>query len=70
MQYVRKFVMPHILDFEALLNASPYPYLVVAVDWTIAAANPANLHSVKRTAAELIGKQLFEAFPANADDPG
>jgi hypothetical protein len=32
MQYVRKFVMPHILDFEALLNASPYPYLVVAVD--------------------------------------
>lgn len=62
--------MAQTLKFEALITASPYPYLVVAVDWSIVAANPAYLASVKRTAADIIGKQLFEAFPPNARDPG
>lgn len=62
--------MAQTLNFEALINASPYPYLVVAVDWTIVAANPAYLNSVKRTPADVVGRQLFEAFPPNAGDPG
>ena len=61
--------MAHTLNFEALINASPYPYLVVSVDWTIVAANPAYLNSVKRTAEDVVGIQLFEAFPPNAGDP-
>lgn len=62
--------MAQTLNFEALINASPYPYLVVSVGWTIVAANPAYLNSVKRTSADVIGKQLFDAFPPNPGDPG
>jgi signal transduction histidine kinase/ActR/RegA family two-component response regulator len=62
--------MAHTLNFEALINASPYPYLVVAVDWTIVAANPAYLNSVKRSASDVVGRQLFDAFPPNPADPG
>lgn len=62
--------MATTLNFAAFFNASPYPYMVVSVDWTIVAANPAYLNSVKRTAADVVGKQLFDAFPPNASDPG
>ena len=62
--------MPNTLNFEAVLDASPYPYLVIAVDWTIMAANPAYLSSVKRTATDIVGRKLFDAFPPNAGDPG
>lgn len=61
--------MAHTLNFEALINASPYPYLVMSVDWTIVAANPAYLNSVKRAATDVIGKLLFDAFPPNPADP-
>ncbi len=62
--------MAQTLNFEALINASPYPYLVVSVDWTIVGANPAYLNSVKRTAEDVVGRQLFDAFPPNSGDPG
>jgi signal transduction histidine kinase/CheY-like chemotaxis protein len=61
--------MANTLNFEALINVSPYPYLVVSIDWTIVAANPAYLNSVKRTAMDVIGRQLFDAFPPNQGDP-
>jgi len=57
-------------DFEALFNASPYPYLLMsAPELTIIGANPAYLHSVGRTAEEIIGRYVFEAFPSNPADP-
>jgi PAS domain S-box-containing protein len=57
-------------DYEALFNASPYPYLLMSVpELTIIGANPAYLHSVGRTAEEIVGRYVFEAFPPNRTDP-
>jgi PAS domain S-box-containing protein len=57
-------------DFEALFNASPYPYLLLsAPELTIIGANPAYLRSVGRTAEEIVGQYVFDAFPSNPADP-
>ena len=57
-------------DFEALFNASPYPYLLVsAPELTIVGANTAYLHSVGRTAEDIVGRYIFDAFPSNPADP-
>jgi PAS domain-containing protein len=57
-------------DFEALFNASPYPYMLMSVpELTIIGANPAYLHSVGRTAEAIVGRYVFEAFPPNNNDP-
>ncbi len=57
-------------NYAALFAASPYPYLLVALDWTIIDANPAYLSAVGRDAGDVLGRPLFDAFPANAADPG
>jgi PAS domain S-box-containing protein len=58
-------------DFEALFHASPYPYLLMsASDLTIIGANPAYLRSTGRTAEDIIGRYVFDAFPENPADPG
>ncbi|WP_334187739.1 PAS domain-containing protein [Noviherbaspirillum sp.] len=56
-------------NFAALFQASPYPYLLIAPDFTIIGANPAYLAATERTAEEIVGKDLFDAFPANPSDP-
>ena len=56
-------------DFSALFAASPYPYLLVDTDFVIIGANPSYLRSTARTAEDIVGKDIFEAFPANPDDP-
>jgi PAS domain S-box-containing protein len=56
-------------DFSALFAASPYPYLLVDTDFIIIGANPAYLRATARSAEELTGKHIFEAFPANPADP-
>jgi hypothetical protein len=57
-------------DFEALFNASPYPYLLMsAPDLTIIGANAAYLHSVGRRAEDILDQYVFTAFPANPEDP-
>lgn len=57
-------------DFEALFQASPYPYLLMsAPDLTIIGANRAYLHNVGRAAENIIGQYVFTAFPENPDDP-
>lgn len=62
--------MPSKPDFEALFEASPYPYLLLsAPDLTIIGANAAYLRSVGKTAQEIIGLHIFDAFPENAADP-
>jgi PAS domain S-box-containing protein len=57
-------------DFAALFAASPYPYLLVDTGFDIIGANPAYLSATGRTADELVGKNIFDAFPRNPDDPG
>ena len=57
-------------DFEALFNVSPYPYLLLsAPDLTIIGANAAYLRSTGRTAKDIVGKHVFQAFPENPADP-
>ena len=57
-------------DFEALFNASPYPYILMSVpELTIIGANPAYLNSVRKSADDIVGQQVFTAFPPNSEDP-
>jgi PAS domain S-box-containing protein len=57
------------LDFEALFNAAPGIYLVLTPDFTMVAANEARLRATMTTREQIIGRNLFEAFPDNPDDP-
>jgi PAS domain S-box-containing protein len=56
-------------DYPALFEASPYPYLLIAPDFTLIGANPAYLRATGRTANDILGKHIFDAFPANPADP-
>ncbi len=60
--------MPNTLDYAALFNASPYPYLLIDRQMVIVGANRAYLQAVSRT-DDIIGQHIFAAFPANPDDP-
>ena len=61
--------MMKLSDFQALFRASPYPYLVMAPDLTIIGASGAYLRSVRRTEEDIVGRYVFEAFPADPDHP-
>jgi len=56
-------------DFSALFAASPYPYLLIDTECILIGANPAYLRSTGRMADDILGKHIFEAFPANPADP-
>jgi PAS domain S-box-containing protein len=62
--------MMNLAHYQALFRASPYPYLVLAPDLTIIGASEAYLRSVRRTAEELMGQYLFDAFPEDPSNPG
>lgn len=57
------------IDFEAIFQASPYPYLVMDTDLTVLEANNAYLQSTGADRASIVGKYVFDAFPENPDDP-
>jgi len=61
--------MMQLSHYQALLRASPYPYLVMTPDLTIVAASRAYLRSVRRTEAEIVGLYVFEAFPPDPARP-
>lgn len=57
-------------DFQALFEASPTPFLVVAPpDWTIVAANDARLKVTGTRREDQIGRRLFDVFPDDPADP-
>ncbi|MDY0963013.1 hybrid sensor histidine kinase/response regulator [Massilia sp. CFBP9026] len=56
-------------DYSALFAASPYPYLLIDRAFMIIGANPAYLNSTGRTAEDIVGQHIFDAFPANPHDP-
>jgi PAS domain S-box-containing protein len=60
--------MMTLSDYQALLRSTPYPYLVMAPDLTIVGASGAYLRSVQRTEDEIVGRNVFEAFPAEEDN--
>ena len=56
--------MMTLLEFQALFRATPYPYLVMSPDLTVIGASGAYLRSVHRTEEEIVGRYVFDAFPA------
>ncbi|WKB53602.1 PAS domain-containing protein [Eleftheria terrae] len=61
--------MPHRINHTALFSLSPNPYMVLDLAWTIVDANQAYLAATGRRRDDIIGRNLFEAFPGNPDDP-
>ncbi|MFH8591490.1 PAS domain-containing protein [Streptomyces rimosus] len=52
-----------------MFQVTAAPYLVLDTDLRIQGANPAYLRATGRTAKELLGAFLFDAFPDNPHDP-
>jgi PAS domain S-box-containing protein len=57
------------IDFGAVFDALPTPYLVLDADLTIVAANRARELATGRAAAEVVGRHVFDAFPDDPEDP-
>ena len=56
-------------DFAAVFNVSPYPYLLLAPDLGIVGANETYVRISGRTRKELVGRNVFDAFPPDPNDP-
>ena len=55
--------------FRSLYEAQQTAHLVLATDFTIEAASPAYLHATMTREEDLVGRNIFDAFPDNPDDP-
>ena len=51
------------LDFEAIFNSLPAPFLVMDRDFNIAAVNQAFLDATMRSREALLGVNIFASFP-------
>lgn len=63
---------PQEPDFRRLFDATPDPYLVLAPHtsgFTIVAVNNAYLHATFTQRSAIVGRDLFDVFPDNPDDP-
>jgi signal transduction histidine kinase len=61
-----------IPEFHRLFDATPGPYLILALDtphFTIVAVNDAYLRATLTTRDAIVGHGLFEIFPDNPNDP-
>jgi signal transduction histidine kinase len=56
-------------DFRALFEAAPGLFLVLSPDLTIVGASDAYLRATLTERALIVGRNLFEVFPDNPDDP-
>ena len=57
------------IDYAALFSAVPSPCVIVTADLRICEVNPAYLDATGRRREDLIGRDLFDAFPDNPADP-
>ncbi|MFF8308883.1 PP2C family protein-serine/threonine phosphatase [Streptomyces lydicus] len=57
------------MDYAALFAATPSPYLVLGTDLVIVEVNQAYLDATGRTRDDVMGRYVFDAFPANPADP-
>jgi len=59
-------------DFRLLFESAPNPYLIIRPNtpvFTIVAVSDSYLKATSTLRADIIGRGLFEVFPANPDDP-
>ncbi|GMM92566.1 PAS domain-containing protein [Qipengyuania sp. MTN3-11] len=55
------------IDFSAMMNASPNPYVVLDKDLRLVWMNRAYLAATMRERDELVGQKMFDAFPSEPD---
>lgn len=55
------------INFEALFSASPNPYVLLDLALNIAGMNDAYLAVTMREREDLIGRNMFDAFPSDPD---
>lgn len=55
------------INFEALFGASPNPYVILDPAFTILGMNEAYLRVTLREREELVGRNMFDAFPSDPD---
>src|ERR671920_780644 len=60
--------MPEV-DFAQVFDNLPAPLLLITPDFTIVHANKARVNATRKPLEEQIGRNLFEVFPPNPDDP-
>src|ERR1051326_4381665 len=56
-------------DFRALFESVPGLYLVLTPDFHIIAASDAYLHATMTRREDILGQNIFDAFPDNPQDP-
>lgn len=56
-------------DFRALFQSTPGLYLALTPDFTIVAVSDAYLRATMTEREAIVGRNIFEVFPDNPDDP-
>jgi PAS domain-containing protein len=56
-------------DFRALFESAPGLYLVLTPEFAIVAVTDAYLAATMTSRDQIVGRDLFEIFPDNPDDP-
>ncbi|AVR95725.1 hybrid sensor histidine kinase/response regulator [Pseudoduganella armeniaca] len=56
-------------DYRHVFEATPTPYLLLTPDFTIAAVNDAYLRATATVREHIIGRNIFDVFPDNPNDP-
>ena len=56
-------------DYRAIFEQSPANYVVVDTNWCVVAATDGYLSMALRTRDELLGLNIFDAFPDDPNDP-
>src|SRR5579872_5331480 len=56
-------------DFQAIFHASPDLYLILSPQLAIVEVNDAYLKATMVKRSEIIGRNIFDVFPDNPDDP-
>ncbi len=58
------------IDYQSVFRAFPGPTALLSCDFTILDANEDYLAAVGRERADIVGRNIFVAFPANTRAPG
>jgi PAS domain-containing protein len=58
------------IDYLAVYRRLPVPVLLLTPDYVMADMNDAYLRVTGRTREDLLGREVFDAFPDNPSDPG
>jgi PAS domain S-box-containing protein len=58
------------INFEALFSASPNPYVLLSPTFVIMGMNEAYLQATMTKREDLVGRNMFEAFPSDPDSDG